>query len=88
VSQSPSKKLTVTDVFFWDAISKLADRLSLHAHIVRPKSSESTSGEDAMTAYVVQMWAPFSTVLRLTAGQENVVEGPRVCDTTGCRLDS
>lgn len=31
--------------------------------------------------------APF-TVLCVTAGQEKVVEGPRVCDATGCRVDT
>ena len=41
-----------------------------------------------VATYVVQMCAPFSMVCRLTAGHENVAVGPRVCETTGCKLDS
>lgn len=80
--------LTSVEFFFCESIFKLADRLSFQDHNVRLYSSAGTSEDDSMTAYVVQMCVPFSTVLRLTAGQENVVDGPRVCETTGCKLAS
>ena len=81
--------LTSVDFFFCESISdKLADRLSFQDHNVRLYSSAGKSEDDSITACVVQICVPFSTVLRLTAGQENVVDGPRVCETTGCKLAS
>lgn len=52
-----------------------------HSQIVRPLSDTSTSDADSMTAYVN---VPFSDVVWEMDGQEKKVDGPSVCETTGC----
>lgn len=60
------------------------DRLSFHLQMVLPPSSASeNSAEVSITAYV----AYSSSKLSVTAGHENDVEGPSVCDTTEWRLE-
>jgi len=81
--------LTTTDFFLKDARStKGLDRFSLHVHIVRPASCASTSAEEAIAAYVVHIVSVPSRVNRLMAGQQNIVEGPRVWETTACTADT
>lgn len=62
----------------------LLDKSSLHIHIVRPASSKEISEDEPMMAYVLHAFCE----LDVTAGHEKVVEGPRVCDITGCKVDN
>ena len=49
----------------------------------RPASSADTSGASAMATYVSQYFFPSISSILETAGQVNVVEGPRVWESTG-----
>lgn len=41
-----------------------------------------------MAAYVQRTLLPSTTTVRVTAGLANVVEGPRVWEAAGCRVES
>ena len=49
----------------------------------RPASSAGTSGASVTATYVSQCFFPSISSIFETAGQENVVEGPRVWESTG-----
>jgi hypothetical protein len=41
-----------------------------------------------MTAYILRSLAPFSVIMRETAGPANVVDGPSVYEPATCRWDN
>ena len=49
----------------------------------RPASSAGTSGASVTATYVSQYFFPSISDMFETAGQVKVVDGPRVCDSTG-----
>jgi hypothetical protein len=77
-----SRALTTAERFVCESPSIV---FCLHIHIVRPESLGSKSEEDSIAAYVT---VPISEDVRETAGHENVMDGPRVCDTTGCNVET
>ena len=81
-----TRGLTVADSFVLDDdVSGIEpDRSSSHFHIVRPPSSAEISLDAATTAYVEQV----PSAHRATEGPAKSVEGPKVCDVTGCISDT
>lgn len=67
--------LTTVDCFFLESPS------GFHIQIVLPLSAASRSEAESITAYVN---VSSCEVVRETDAQEKEVEGPSVCETTGC----
>ena len=74
--------------FFSSGDSTTLVGLSLHIHTVRPRSSVGTSWAESITAYVVYASPSSLLLVTVTAGQLNEVAGPRVCEMTGCNVET
>ena len=83
MSQDFRIKHTTEDFFVSDPTSNF----SIQIQTILPDSSLRMSGEDSMTAYVVQYLISFETENRETAGHEKWVEGPKVWDMAGCKVN-
>ena len=64
------------------------DGFSLHIHTVRPLASTGMSCADSKTTYVAHVRELSCALVKVTAGQLNDTEGPRVWEITGCRVET
>ena len=78
-----ARDLTLTIILSNDPDPRPPSKSVRSLQTIRPASSAGTSGASVTATYVSQYFFPSISNIFETAGQVKVVDGPRVCDSTG-----
>ena len=78
-----TRDLTLTIILSNDPDPRPRSKSVRSLQTIRPESSSGTSGASVTATYVSQYFFPSISDIFETAGQVKVVDGPRVCDSTG-----